>query len=97
MSEHDDLTLRLADLQAKVEAMPAIEITAPQPVAVLLTPDELKELDAAFAPSQDQQAAAGLLALWAAGPMLGDLVAEHLRQEKKLKEDELVEQPRLPE
>jgi len=57
---------------------PAVETPAPEP----LSSKELQCIDAAFAVSKEEQAAAGLMAIWAASPLLIDRAGDHLGKKK---------------
>ena len=64
-------------------SQPPVDTPAPEP----LSSEQLQSLDAAFAVTKEEQAAAGLMAVWAASPLLIDRAGDHLGK-KKRDEDE---------
>ncbi|MBL8796604.1 MAG: hypothetical protein JNM56_22070 [Planctomycetia bacterium] len=63
---------------------PAVETPAPEP----LTSEQVQHLDAAFVATKEEQAAAALMALWAASPLLVDRAGDHLGSKKRAEEEE---------
>ncbi len=75
MSEDQAIAMKFVQVQEIKEPLPAVEHAPP-------SPEQVRAVDAAFAPQPDNSIAAGLLALWASGPMLADLANAHLRKDK---------------
>jgi hypothetical protein len=62
---------------------PPVDTPAPEP----LSSEQLQSLDAAFAVTKEEQAAAGLMAIWAASPLLIDRAGDHLGKKKRDEEE----------
>jgi hypothetical protein len=85
MSEERAIEMKFVQVQEIKEPLPAIERPALPPAPP--SPEQVRAIDAAFAPQQENNIAAGLLALWASGPMLADLLNAHLRKDKPEEEE----------
>lgn len=58
---------------------PPPETPPPEP----LSTEQLRAVDAAFAATKEEQLAMGIMAVWAAGPLLVDQAGDHLGKKKR--------------